>query len=139
MLEYERRPTRGVVADLTFQTAWDVSRSLVTAYTTGRNGLLLGSVSRRTRPLLVADELDEVYPGSRGLLRARRVRRLAPGRLEPGNGRRVRARAGEPFQAALRRPLGRVHFAGEHTDAFAGTMEGAVRSGRRVAEAIARG
>ena len=92
VLEYERRPTRGVVADLTFQNAWDVSRTLVTAYTTGRNGLLLGSVSRRTRPLLVADELDEIYPGSRGYLRARRDRLLAHGRLEPGNGGRVRAR-----------------------------------------------
>ena len=42
------------------------------------------------------------------------------------------------FQEVIRRPLGRVHFAGEHTDALAGTMEGAVRSGLRAAAAIAR-
>jgi monoamine oxidase len=37
----------------------------------------------------------------------------------------------------LQRPVGRVWLAGEHADAYAGTMEGAVRSGRRVAVAIA--
>jgi monoamine oxidase len=138
-LQYERSPTaRGVVADLTFGAAWRHGR-FFTAYTAGRNGLLLGSVSRRTRPLLVADELDEIYPGSRA-------------RYEQGEsyawhldgwsqGTAVAYAPGQVtrFQAALRRPLGRLHFAGEHTDAYAGTMEGAVRSGRRAAEAIARG
>ncbi len=139
LLEYERQPTRGVVADLTFQTAWDVSRSLVTAYSTGRNGLLLGSVSRRTRPLLIADELDDVYPGSRaGYERGESVAWHLDGWSQ---GTAVAYAPGQVnrFQAAVRRSLGRVHFAGEHTDAYAGTMEGAVRSGRRAAEAIARG
>jgi monoamine oxidase len=139
VLEYERRPTRGVVADLTFQTAWDVSRSLVTAYTTGRNGLLLGSVSRRTRPPLVADELEEIYPGSRAYYeRGETVSWHTDGWSQ---GTAVAYAPGQVnrFRAAIRRPLGRLHFAGEHTDAFAGTMEGAVRSGRRVAEALARG
>jgi monoamine oxidase len=67
-LQYERRFWPEVlISDLTFQTAWDAKRRVVTTYTTGRQGLLLGSVSRRTRPLLVADELDDVYRGSRGL------------------------------------------------------------------------
>ncbi len=138
-LEYGRRPTRGVVADLTFQWAWDVGRRLVTTYTTGRNGILLGSVSRRTRPLLVADELEEIYPGSRASYeRGETVSWHTDGWSQ---GTAVAYAPGQVnrFQAALRRPLGRVHFAGEHTDAYAGTMEGAVRSGRRVAEAIARG
>ena len=138
-LEYERRPTRGVVADLTFQWAWDIDRRLVTAYTTGRNGILLGSVSRRTRPLLVADELEEIYPGSRAdYERGESVSWHTDGWSQ---GTAVAYAPGQVnrFQAALRRPLGRLHFAGEHTDAFAGTMEGAVRSGRRAADAIARG
>jgi monoamine oxidase len=139
-LEYRRRVLPdSVIADLTFQWAWDTSAALLTSYTTGRNGLLLGSVSRRTRPLLVADELDEIYPGSRadferGESYAWHLDGWSQGTAvayAPGQVNR--------FQAALRRPLGRLHFAGEHTDAFAGTMEGAVRSGRRAAEAIARG
>jgi monoamine oxidase len=40
------------------------------------------------------------------------------------------------FWPALRRPYGRVYFAGEHTDLYASYMEGAVRSGQRVANAI---
>jgi monoamine oxidase len=116
-----------------------VERRLVTAYSTGRNGILLGAVSRRTRPLLIADELDDVYPGSRGLYeRGETVAWHLEG-WTLGTAVAYAPAQVNRFQAALRRPLGRVHFAGEHTDAFAGTMEGAVRSCRRVAEAIARG
>ena len=42
------------------------------------------------------------------------------------------------FHAALRRPLGRLILAGEHTDKFTGYMEGAIRSGRRAAAWIGR-
>jgi monoamine oxidase len=138
-LEYGRRPTRGVVADLTFQWAWDVDRRLVTTYTTGRNGILLGSVSRRTRPLLVADELEEIYPGSRAYYEHGESVAWHLDGWSQGTAVAYAPGQVNRFQAALRRPLGRVHFAGEHTDAFAGTMEGAVRSGLRAAEAIARG
>ena len=139
VLQYERGPTRGVVADLTFQTAWDLDRRLVTGYSTGRNGILLGSVSRRTRPLLVADELDDVYPGSRGLFELGESYAWHTDGWSQGTAVAYAPAQVNRFQAALRRPLGRLHFAGEHTDAFAGTMEGAIRSGRRAAEAIARG
>jgi monoamine oxidase len=139
VLEYERRPTRGVVADLTLRTAWDVSRSLVTAYTTGRAGLLLGSVSRRARPLLVADELDEIYPGSRAYHERGETVSWHTDGWSQGTAVAYAPAQVNRFQAAIRRHVGRVHFAGEHTDAFAGTMEGAIRSGRRAAEAIARG
>jgi len=42
------------------------------------------------------------------------------------------------FWNALRQPAGRLWFAGEHTDPLTGYMEGAVRSGKRVAAAIRR-
>lgn len=41
--------------------------------------------------------------------------------------------------AVARRPEGRVHFAGEHTSAWAGWMEGALDSGRRAAKEIVTG
>ena len=37
------------------------------------------------------------------------------------------------YLAALRKPHGRIHFAGEHTSIYRSTMEGAVRSGIRAA------
>jgi monoamine oxidase len=43
------------------------------------------------------------------------------------------------FGAALRRPTGRLHWAGtESSDVFAGYMDGAVRSGERAAREVAR-
>jgi monoamine oxidase len=138
-LQYERPISGGVIADLTFQTAWNSDGRVLTSYATGRNGLLLSSVSRRTRPLLVADELDDVYPGSRAFYE--RGESVAWQQDGWSQGTAVAYAPGQVnrFQATLRRSAGRVHFAGEHTDAYAGTMEGAVRSGRRAAEAIARG
>ncbi len=41
------------------------------------------------------------------------------------------------YWRALRKPAGRVHFAGEHTSEFTGYMEGAVRSGERAAREAA--
>ena len=40
------------------------------------------------------------------------------------------------FWEVLRHPIGRIRFAGEHTESLAGYMESAVRSGHRVAAAI---
>ena len=139
VLEYRRRfwPD-GITSDLTFRATWDAGGGLVTAYTTGRNGILLGSVSHRTRPLLVADELDEIYPGSRALYEQGESYAWHLDGWSQGTAVAYAPGQVNRFQAALRRRLGRVHFAGEHTDDFAGTMEGAVRSGRRAAEGIAR-
>jgi monoamine oxidase len=40
------------------------------------------------------------------------------------------------FWPALREGVGRIHFAGEHTESLAGYMESAVRSGHRVAASL---
>ncbi|MGP4080718.1 flavin monoamine oxidase family protein [Pseudalkalibacillus sp. R45] len=39
----------------------------------------------------------------------------------------------EEFEEIIRRPEGRIHFAGEHTSSFHGWMEGAIESGIRAA------
>jgi monoamine oxidase len=81
-------------------------------------------------------EVDRVVPGARGLVVSSLLTdwsndpwslgtRLTPA---PGQARGVRA-------AALR-TFGRLWLAGEHTDERAGSMEGAVRSGRRAAAAV---
>jgi monoamine oxidase len=138
VLQYEEgfRARGSVVTDLSFQTASISDRRVVAAYTTGRNALLYGTIGKRTRPLLVADELGEVFPGSRG--------RYLTGASYSWHtdgwslGTAVAYAPGQVtrFQEVIRQPLGRVHFAGEHTDALAGTMEGAVRSGLRAASAV---
>ena len=94
---------------------------------------------------------------ARGPARGRRPRDVAraPGRAAPGSGARARGSGAPDLErralvagglfgagrrragadaAALARPAGRLAFAGEHTaGAWAGTMEGALRSGLRAA------
>ncbi len=87
----------------------------------------------------VVDEADRFFPGFKGLA-GERVQTdwtndpyslgcyatFGPGQLIDA----------WPF---LRRTYGRLSLAGEHTDGFAGFMEGALRSGHRVASAILAG
>lgn len=83
-------------------------------------------------------ELDRVIPGARGLVRSSLLTdwsndpwslgtRATP---SPGQARAARA--------AAERAYGRLWLAGEHTEVRAGSMEGAVRSGRRAAAAVVR-
>jgi len=148
MLQYSSRFWRGrgdsgrILTDLTFQTTWEAtsgqagSRGILTAYVTGRNGAVYGARFPTTRQLLAADEIDDVYPGSRMLFSlgaAAAWQNEAPSRgailaYAPGQVTR--------YWRALRQRHGRLLLAGEHTDSYSGSMEGAVRSGRRAATAI---
>ena len=91
VLQYERAPTRGVVADLTFQTAWDLDRRLVTAYSTGQERHLARFGEPPHAPARGGRRARRRLPGVARALRARRDRLLAHGRVEPGNGGRLRA------------------------------------------------
>ncbi len=87
-------------------------------------------------PDRIVAEIDRLFPGAKGLA-GQRVHTdwtndpfslgayscFGPGQLG----------AAEPL---LRAPHGRLWLAGEHTDEFSGFMEGALRSGARVAAAI---
>lgn len=150
LLQYERRFWRArgesgdVLSDLSFETAWETTarrrgrEGILAALPTGRNGILHGTIGRRSRALLAADELDDVYPGSRALLEATDTWAWHTDGWSLGS--RVAFGPGQVtrFWDALRRPIGKLWLAGEHADGRAGTMEGAVRSGRRVAREIAR-
>jgi monoamine oxidase len=79
-----------------------------------------------------------VYPGSKRALAASFTQTWA---ADPWTGGTYSAYAPgqmNPFWEALRRPAGRIWLAGEHTDTMTGYMEGAIRSGKRVAADIAR-
>ena len=145
MVQYSRRFWRArdesgrIASDLTFQTTWEATggqpgrEGILVAYAAGKAGALLAGRYSTTRLLLTADEIDDVYPGSRMLYDGGAaaawlnempslgsVAAYAPGQVTR-------------YWRALRQPVGRLYLAGEHTDSYSGTMEGAVRSGRRVA------
>ena len=130
-----------ILTDLTFQTAWEAtsgqagSRGILTAYVAGHNGALYAGRFSTTRQLLAADEIDDVYPGSRPLYSRGRA---AVWLNEIPSGGSIAAYAPGQitrYWRVLREPHGRLFLAGEHTDSLRGEASSgglAVRSrGRR--------
>lgn len=112
-------------------------RGVITALLASHDGAALAALPETE--LRVVDELERLFPGFRGLA-GERVRTdwtndlhslgayatFGPGQLLPA-------------WNELRRRHGRLVLAGEHTDAWAGYMEGALRSGSRAGAAIVAG
>jgi monoamine oxidase len=152
LLQYGRRfwRTEGasgdLLADLNISTAWEATDGqpgtpgILTGYSAGAPGFIYATIAPASRVLLAADELDDVFPGTRDLVSASATADWFNDPFSRGIGLTYNRGQVVKYFDALRRPVGRLYFAGEHTDAFAGTMEGALRSGRRAAAAIvARG
>lgn len=148
--EYERPFWRDAgrsgltVADLPFGVTWDAADSydtggpgLLTAFITGDGAAALGGLDDEPRIAEVQRQLDEVYPEGRDLRTGEAVTTAWSNEAFTGGGYSAYA-PGQviPYWPALREPTGRIHFAGEHTEALAGYMESAVRSGHRIATEI---
>ena len=129
--------------DLPISTTWEATdgqpgrAGVLLVYTMGDPGAAFTSLTDAHRIQDVAAQLDRIYPGSRAHLR--HAVTVAWAREQYTGGTYTAYAPGQVtrFWRELRRPIGRIHFAGEHTDAFTGYMEGALRSGVRVARAIA--
>ena len=106
------------------------------AYTVGANGALLSSLPPATRIATTVSDLDRVYPGSKNALAASFTHAWTNDPYAGGTYSAYAPGQMNPFWLALRRPAGRIWLAGEHTDNLTGYMEGAIRSGKRVAAAI---
>lgn len=132
----------GAVTDLPFQTVWHATRGqpgergILGIYTAGRAGASLATLPEEQRIRRCLEQLDQVYPRAsaefeRGVsvvwdadpacLGAYSY--FAPGELTR-------------YGPLLAQPEGRLHFAGEHTDPWQATMNGALSSGVRAAREI---
>jgi monoamine oxidase len=145
MIQYSRRFWRAhresgrILTDLTFTSAWEATggqpggHGILIAATPARNGVLYGGRSGTLRSLLATDEIDDVYPRSRALYA--NGSSVAWQNELPSGGSVAAYAPGQVthFWRTLRKPVDRIFLAGEHCDSFGGTMEGALRSGRRVA------
>lgn len=151
-LQYERRfwaqddLNGDTLTDLPIQATWDATGSqkgdaaILMTYSAGALGRRIGAAEPRARIDAAVAQVDEMY--SRSAREFTRGATMAWGRERWSRGSYSAWAPGQytRFWPALRRSYGRVFFAGEHTDLYASYMEGAVRSGRRVADAIeARG
>lgn len=131
------------VADEPFGIAWDSTDSsdaptaLLTAFITGSAAQAAAGADEDERTAAVVEQFDRVYPEG-AAARTGQTATIAWAD-EPFTGGGYAAYApGQvlAFWPAIRAGTDRLHFAGEHTEAMAGYMESAVRSGHRVAAQI---
>ncbi|CAB4880496.1 unannotated protein [freshwater metagenome] len=127
-----------VVSERAWGQMWETSEDqpgdtgVLTILLTSHDGAALAAVPDTTNRVI--DEADRLFPGLKGLAGERVQTDWTNDRYSLGC--YATFGPGELLQAwpLLQRRYGRMVLAGEHTDAFAGFMEGALRSGRRAAE-----
>ncbi len=126
-----------VVSDRAHGELWETTvaqagdAGIVTALLSSHDGSAFAAHPDAERRIVA--ELERAFPGAAGLAGAQT--RTDWSNDEWSLGTYVAFAPGQLTRTwpLLRRPHGRVVLAGEHTDAFAGFMEGALRSGRRAA------
>jgi monoamine oxidase len=137
-LDYGRNGT--VLSDRAWGHLWETTddqpgdHGVLTALMSSNDGAAFVALPGSEEQVVA--EIDRIFPGARGLA-GERVRTdwtddssslgcyacFGPGQWRDA-------------QRALHEQHGRMWIAGEHADGFAGFMEGALRSGRRVARRI---
>ncbi|MDJ0705424.1 MAG: flavin monoamine oxidase family protein [Leptolyngbyaceae cyanobacterium MO_188.B28] len=125
----------GSAADTTIRQAGDMG--ILTIYASGKYSQQMLSLSDAERIELGLAQLEKIYPGSRSHLKTAKTCIWPQSLYTGGSYSSYNIGQISRFWTALRRPYGRLYFAGEHTaDLYLGYMEGAVRSGQRAAEAL---
>lgn len=149
-LQYDRRfwAREGLdgqaITDLPIGTTWDATNAqpsrpgILMSYAAGEVGRRFGSLPDSERIADAARQMEQVFPEARERLEAGATAAWAQERYSGGSYPAYARGQVTRFWRALRRPVGPIHLAGDHCDSYTGYMEGAVRSGRRVARAIAR-
>lgn len=100
----------------------------------GDNARLLNAFGDRQMVDQVLIRFNQHYPGAREQFQGFKVRRYGKDPLAGGAYLAYGPGEISQYWRLWEKPLGRVLFAGEHTDAlYPGTLEGALRSGRRAA------
>jgi monoamine oxidase len=119
------------------QPGW---RGILGAYTSGRMALRITYTDPADRPRLVLDKMEPVHPGIRENFEGGASHSWVTDPWSLGAAAEFKAGQLSEFYRVLRAPEGRIHFAGEHTSAWNGWMNGGLESGTRVAAEIqARG
>jgi monoamine oxidase len=109
---------------------------IITVYTGGDPAVKLAALSDVERIQLAVNEIEKLFPGSSDLIE--HTATIAWPNEEFTRGSYLAFAPGEvtAHWESLMTPAGRLFFAGEHSTAFQGFMEGAVESGQRAARMI---
>lgn len=107
--------------------------------------ILVGDDARRLKPLsttrraeAVLQHLERMYPGIRSHVTGAVSKSWDDDRWSKGAYAQFKPTQLTNLLPEARRPEGRIHFAGEHTSAWSGWMQGALESGVRAADAVHR-
>jgi monoamine oxidase len=139
----EHNVTAYTFTDLPFQCCWDTSRgqsgqhAILTNFTGGRQGLVIGEGPLQTRAKELVDQVDKVFAGTAAAYTGKAVRQIWP-KYEWTLGSYTCYRPGQyqRYMNSLVQPQGRLIFAGEHTLEENGFMNSAVESGERAATQV---
>lgn len=109
---------------------------IITVYTGGEPAARLAALSDDERIQVAVDEVEKLFPGSSDLIE--HIATVAWPNEEFTRGSYMALAPGEvtAHWQSLMNPAGRLFFAGEHSTALQGYMEGAVESGQRAASMI---
>jgi monoamine oxidase len=103
----------------------------------GDNARLMKSFNDRQMADQVLIRLDRFYPGARAAFTGFDMRRSGTDPLAGGAYLAYGPGEISQYWRLWEQPVGRLVFAGEHSDAlYPGTLEGALRSGRRAADQV---
>jgi monoamine oxidase len=137
-LDYSRNGT--VLSDRAWGHLWETTddqpgdTGVLTTLLSSHDGAAFASLPEA--PERVVQEVDRIFPGARGLAGERVHTDWTNDPFSLGAYACFGPGQWQAAQAALHASHGRMWLAGEHADGFAGFMEGAVRSGARVAARI---
>jgi monoamine oxidase len=149
-LQFRRRGWSGshgnsrlmVVSDLPVKWIFDHTvnqpgpRGILEAQTTGAEARSLAGMPEADRIRAALSSLDDIFPGLRNDFELGTSKSWDDDAWARGAYPYFRPGQMQQLLAHIARPEGRVHFAGEHTSAWSGYMQGAIESGLRVAREI---
>ena len=148
MIEYRRRFWHDhnwngrLNTDLPIVLTWEATshlegeRGILTAYTGGRPGAQLSELSDDERIKTAVSVIEEIFPGSSGLIETARTIAWVNEPFTRGSYMAYAPNEITTHWHTLFSPAGRLYFAGEHATVIQGYMEGAVESGQRAAKEI---
>jgi monoamine oxidase len=148
LIQYGRRFWReedldgSTLTDLPISTTWESTNrqsgtsGILLAYTAGDRGAAYGALADPVRIADAGQDLGRIYPAAPPLEQGAVTMAWSNEPYTRGSYTAYAPGQVTRYWRALRQPVGRIHLAGEHTDTYTGYMEGAVRSGRRVAAEI---
>jgi monoamine oxidase len=121
---------------------WDYTRDqpgrrgILGAYLSGRIAKEIAAMDGTDRGRFILDRMEKVHPGAREHFESSASHSWIADPWSRGAGAQFEPGQLSRHYRALRTPVGRVHFAGEHTSPWSSWMNGALESGERAAAEI---